>query len=63
MALDLNNRLNKLKKEKSRLPDVLNAAEEAAANYRIRNDLETQAFFIKTYLRRQIQKEMSFLSL
>ena len=45
MALDLNNRLNKLKKEKSRLPDVLNAAEEAAANYKIRNDLETQAFF------------------
>ena len=63
MALDLNNRLNKLKKEKSRLPDVLNAAEEAAANYRIRNDLETQAFFYKNVLEEADSKRDVFLEL
>lgn len=63
MALDLNNRLNKLKKEKSRLPDVLNAAEEAAANYKIRNDLETQAFFYKNVLEEADSKRDVFLEL
>lgn len=63
MALDLNNRINKLKREKSRLPDVLNAAEEAAVNYKNRNDLETQAFFYKNVLEEADSKREAFLEL
>lgn len=63
MAVDIDSRLETLKKYKDKLPEILRYAEDVRGNARNRNYIESQVFFYKNVLEEADAKRNSFFEL